>query len=129
MESSQNALSLPSPSSPFPSSANPLPASVILPPAASLGWKPAFGKSELPPASARCSEKGCVFPAASGGSGRCLQHERQSREPVLFSSHQPTHVVLERSRFNVPEADTETGASRTRDRRRLVALREAFLEE
>lgn len=129
MQSSQNVLRLPDPCGPFPSCADTLHAPVILPPPASMGWKPAFGKPEVSARSVRCSEKGCVFPAASGSSGQCRQHERQSREPVLFSSHQPTHVVMERSRFSVPGDEIEAAPSRTRDRRRLVALREAFLEE
>lgn len=131
MQSSPNVVRFPKPSDSLPPSVSCLPAPVIMPPAAAPGWKPAFGRAEFPavPPNPRCSEKGCVFPAASGTSGQCRQHERQSREPILFSSHQPTHEVLERSRFNVPENEVETGASRSRDRRRLEALREAFLEE
>src|SRR2546421_11515211 len=37
-------------------------------------------------AAQRCSEKGCVFPAAGQGTGKCRQHQRQHREPALFSS-------------------------------------------
>jgi hypothetical protein len=72
----------------------------------------------------RCLEKGCVFPAAY--EGRCLQHERQAREPVLFSSHQPTRVVLDQGRFDLPQEEIDT--SRVKDRRKLAALREKFLE-
>lgn len=75
----------------------------------------------------RCAERGCVFPAVSVQAGKCLQHLRQSREPVLFSSWQPTRAVLERARFDLPNEDE--GHSRGSDRRKLVAMREAFLEE
>jgi hypothetical protein len=76
-------------------------------------------------ASTRCQEKACVFPAARGG--RCLQHDRQTREPFLFSSHQPTRVVLDQGKFGVPEEEIDT--SRAQDRRKLAALRETFLED
>lgn len=94
-------------------------------------WEP-VSRAEIliPPVLApdgRCSEKGCVFPAAPKGQGKCLHHYRQASEPIFFSSHQPTRVVLERGRFGVPEAEVDT--SRNRDRRQLAAIREAFLED
>lgn len=75
----------------------------------------------------RCSEKGCVFPASTDGSGRCVQHDRQSREPSLFSSFQPTRLVLDRAKFGLPEVEVDT--SRVKDRRKLADMRQAFLED
>ena len=80
-------------------------------------------RSELP----RCSTKGCVFPASPGGAGRCLYHEIEELEPVHFASRQPTQWVLEQAKFGLP--DEECDASAARDRRRLAALRERFLED
>jgi hypothetical protein len=57
----------------------------------------------------------------------CLHHYRQIQEPILFASHQPTRAVVERGRFGIPEHEVDT--SRLKDRRRLAALREAFLED
>jgi len=109
----------------------PVPAALLEPAPRPLGWNTvSFPGIKVPAASAsdgRCSEKGCVFPAASGAQGMCLHHHRQASEPVLFSSHQPTRVVLERGRFAVPEGEVDT--SRNRDRRQLAAIREAFLED
>ncbi len=94
-------------------------------------WKPAAIQTPSPEPSplarARCSERGCVFPASPGTEGKCLHHLRQAQEPVLFSSCQPTRAVLERSRFGVPQAEVDT--SRRCDRRRMAAIREAFLED
>jgi hypothetical protein len=99
---------------------------VLLPALESLPWKSTPPWAVPPPqASSRCLEKGCVFPAAF--EGRCLQHERQAREPILFSSHQPTHVVLEQGKFGFPQSEIDDG-SRIRDRRKLAALRESLLE-
>lgn len=75
----------------------------------------------------RCSEKGCVFPASPDGSGRCVQHDRHTREPVLFSSFQPTRMVLDRAKFGVAEIEVDT--SRAQDRRKLAGIRQAFLED
>ncbi len=74
----------------------------------------------------RCSEKGCVFPAAWGDTGKCLHHHRQQREPGFFHSHQPTMLLLDRAKFGLPDSEPED--SRAQDRRRLAALWEAFLE-
>jgi hypothetical protein len=75
----------------------------------------------------RCSTKGCVFPAAAHGMGKCRHHELEEREPRHFFSCQPTQLVLDRARFGLP--DEECDNSRSRDRRRLAALREQFLED
>ncbi|HLI29918.1 MAG TPA: hypothetical protein VKV79_02315, partial [Terriglobia bacterium] len=97
----------------------------------SIGWQmggfPGVTVPPTPVPNGRCSEKGCVFPAASSGQGKCLHHYRQASEPVLFSSHQPTRAVLDRGRFGIPEQEVDT--SRNRDRRELAAIREAFLED
>ncbi len=105
--------------------ANPAPETMLLPNLDPRPWQDPLPNRPAT-ASGRCSERGCVFPAAGTATGRCRQHERQAREPILFSSHQPTRVVLESGRFDVPEADGES--LRSRDRRRMAALREAFLE-
>jgi len=73
----------------------------------------------------RCSERGCIYPAGPGESGRCLQHQRQQREPALFHSRQPSMILLDCAKFGLPEEEPED--SRFRDRRRLAAQREAFL--
>jgi hypothetical protein len=76
----------------------------------------------------RCSEKGCVFPAAEG-TDRCLQHHRQLSEPVFYSSHQPSFAVLEQARFGPLRLRWIKGAATTHgiDRRRLAAQRQSFL--
>lgn len=80
----------------------------------------------LPGAHQRSSVKGCVFPAASAQSGKCLQHDRQYQEPSLFRSHQPSMLLLDRAKFGVP--DSESNDSRANDRRRLAKIREDFLD-
>lgn len=107
-----------------------MPAPVTLPAPVSLSWKPASimppAHPVAPPSPARCSEKGCVFPGAPGAGGKCVHHLRQSREPILFASYQPTRAVLDRGRFEIPDEEVDT--SRTHDRRKMAAIREAFLE-
>lgn len=76
-------------------------------------------------AAGRCRVRGCVYPA--GPTGSCLHHQRQASEPRFFQSHQPTMLLLDRARFDVP--DSEPDDTRAHDRRRLAAAREAFLEE
>jgi len=76
---------------------------------------------------ARCRIKGCIFPAAPHTNGRCLHHYRQENEPTLFHSHQPTLLILEHAKFELPL--THTKDFRRSDQRRLAALREAFLLE
>lgn len=73
---------------------------------------------------ARCSVKGCVFPASSSISGKCEYHTRQQEEPVLFRSHQPTGLFLDPTRMG--PADQEYDGSRKRDRRRMAAMWEQF---
>jgi hypothetical protein len=82
------------------------------------------------PAQDRCVEKGCVFPAEDV-EGRCLQHQRQRREPLLYSSQQPSLALLDRSRFGPLRLEyvEEPKLSRAHDRRRLAAERERFLAE
>jgi hypothetical protein len=75
----------------------------------------------------RCSEKGCIFPATESGTGKCLLHDLEEREPALFLSCQPTMLLLDQAKFGLP--DPEADYSRARDRRRLATLREEFLEE
>ncbi len=72
----------------------------------------------------RCSERGCVFPASSAGSGRCVYHTRQQEEPILFRSHQPTGLFLDPARMG--PADQEYDGSRKRDRHRMAELWEQF---
>jgi hypothetical protein len=73
---------------------------------------------------ARCSEKGCVFPAASSGSGKCAYHMHQQEEPTLFRSHQPTGLLLDPARMAPTEKEYD--GSRKRDRRRMAELWERF---
>jgi hypothetical protein len=73
----------------------------------------------------RCSVKGCVFPAASG-EGNCVQHDRQRQEPSLFSSRQPSMLLLDRAKFGSLDAEPED--SRANDRRRMAKIRENFLD-
>lgn len=75
----------------------------------------------------RCSEKGCVFPAASSGCGMCVYHVHQQEEPVLFRSHQPTGMLLDPSRTLPTEKEYE--GSRKRDRRRMAASWEQFQDD
>ena len=75
----------------------------------------------------RCSEKGCIYPSARQGLGRCLYHERQRAEPSLFHSQQPSLLVLTKAMFGVAADEPED--SRQRDRRRLADLRQILLEE
>ena len=76
----------------------------------------------------RCNEKACVFPQARPGSGKCLQHERQSSEPDLFGSRQPSMLLLDRAKFGVPDSDLDEEASRANDRRHLSRLWQTFQE-
>lgn len=74
--------------------------------------------------SARCSEKGCVFPASTQGGGKCSYHLHQEEEPVLFRSHQPTGMLLDPAR-SMPSENDDSG-SRKRDRRRMATIWEQF---
>ena len=79
------------------------------------------------PRPARCRVKGCIFPAASARTGRCLVHDRAEKEPKHFLSVQPSILLVDRAKFGIPDPDYED--LRARDRRRLAALRERFREE
>lgn len=87
--------------------------------------KPSFALVAFP--SERCTVKGCVFPAMRPGSGTCAYHDRQQFEPALFESFQPSILLLEQAKFNLPPEEIDD--TRALDRRRLVAEREAFLLE
>jgi hypothetical protein len=97
---------------------------------------PGGGVPKIPPRAVgldppgRCSERGCVFPATDG-EGRCLQHQRQWREPIFYSSHQPSSALLEQGKFGPVRTEQVGGAGtgRTGDRRRLAAERQSFLGE
>ena len=82
----------------------------------------------VPILSARCNEKGCVFPAALLGSGRCCHHDRQDQEPALFLSQQPSMLLLDHAKFGLADSEFERGGSRSGDRRRLARLWETFQE-
>lgn len=74
--------------------------------------------------SPRCSEKGCVFPSSTRGSGKCSYHRHQQEEPSLFRSNQPTGLFLDPAR-SMPEDQDESGG-RKRDRRRMATIWEQF---
>ena len=77
-----------------------------------------------PRTSARCGEKGCVFPAGENGSGLCSHHLRQQLEPAFFSSWQPSWLLAHRP---VTAYDRSRSAyHRSYDRRRLAAQRVIF---
>jgi len=101
----------------------PSPGQMVLPPKI----KP---KAVMPTLPGRCVEKGCVFPAAPGADGRCLNHLRQQQEPALYSSYQPSSALVARGKFGPAKADEgERADKRGIDRRRLMAERERFLNE
>lgn len=75
----------------------------------------------------RCTEKGCVFPSELAGGGECAYHHRQFLEPACFSSQQPTRLLLDHARFNLP--DSAPAEPRSSDRRRLAAERARFMLE
>jgi len=76
----------------------------------------------------RCTEKGCVFPAARLDSGKCRQHERQDQEPSVFTSQQPSMMMLDQAKFGPPDSDCEQREWRARDRRRQARQWQAFHE-
>jgi hypothetical protein len=78
------------------------------------------------PSSARCAEKGCIFPAL-GGTGKCVHHYREEHEPSMYHSKQPTWAALQQGRFVEPREELNFG-SREADRRRIDTERETFLE-
>ena len=77
----------------------------------------------------RCVEKGCVFPAVPGSGGRCLHHSRQQQEPGLYSSLQPSSMLLACGKFGPSRAEVAERRGDLEDRRRLVKEREKFLGE
>jgi hypothetical protein len=78
-----------------------------------------------PAPSARCSVKGCVFPAPAQGRTECHYHELLRSEAELFQSHQPSHLLSLRAPFGIP--DQEPDDSRQQDRKRQAVEREAFI--
>jgi hypothetical protein len=86
-----------------------------------------FSQAAGPSGRSRCREKGCIFPATRLSPGKCLPHYLEECEPALFLSCQPTMLLLDQAKFGLP--DVEGDDWRARDRRRLAALREQFLEE
>lgn len=77
--------------------------------------------------SPRCSEKGCVFPAASLHSMKCAYHELQFEEPALFHSQQPSLLLLDAARCT--SGDEDYDEDRKRDRRRMAKQWEEFLKD
>ena len=84
--------------------------------------RPAPAPVPRPPA--RCSVKGCVFPAPLTGHTTCRYHELFQSEAELFQTYQPSQALLRHAPFGVPEYEPDD--SRYRDRKRQVAEREAF---
>ena len=81
----------------------------------------------VPLPSARCSVKGCVFPAPLPGHTMCHYHEllQSDAEAELFQSQQPTLLLSLQAPFGIP--DDEPDDSRQQDRKRQAAEREAFI--
>lgn len=105
---------------------SPLPAPSA--PAQSLGISLLSDSSALRGFVPRCSEKGCVFPQSRPGCAKCRQHERQSSEPDLFASRQPSVLLLDRAKFGVPDSDVDDQGSRATDRRNIAKLWQSFQE-
>ncbi len=80
-----------------------------------------------PTVSARCREKGCIFPAVGRAGGKCVHHYREEREPTMYLSKQPTRAALDHGKF-IPADEELMFGSRQADRRRFEAEREAFFE-
>jgi hypothetical protein len=126
LSSAPQAFRLPSP---VPGSTCGVPAESIPPglnatPEALTGPRPASGSASAARSPARCGEKGCVFPAKEDESGLCSYHLKQQLEPALFSSWQPTWLLV-----NQPAAGfdgSQSARGRSRDRRRLAAQCKAF---
>ncbi len=78
--------------------------------------------------SPRCSEKGCVFPAASPESMKCAYHELQFEEPALFRSQQPSQLLLDAAHCTAGDSE-DYDEGRKRDRRRMAKQWEEFLKD
>jgi hypothetical protein len=78
-----------------------------------------------PAPSARCSVKGCVFPAPPQGRAECRYHELLRSEAELFQSHQPSHLLELRAPFGI--AEEESDDSPQQDRKRQAAEWDAFV--
>lgn len=94
----------------------------------SAGPRPEITATPVPSlSSARCSVKGCVFPAGSLSPRLCHYHEllQSDSEAQHFQSHQPTHLLSLQAPFGI--ADEEPDDSRQQDRRRQTAERESYL--
>jgi hypothetical protein len=94
-----------------------------------LSLQTAADQDRLPASSIpmRCSEKGCVFPAARATKGKCLDHDRRYCVPELFHSFQPTMLLMDQAKYILPDSEFED--SRHLDRRRLADDRLAAFEE
>jgi hypothetical protein len=93
---------------------------------------PSVTAPERPPqvtetASARCQERGCIFPALGRAGGKCVHHYREEREPAMYVSKQPTRAALDHGKFFHVDEELMFG-SREADRRRFDAERQAFFE-
>ncbi len=78
-----------------------------------VGPPQAGSRSSVIP-SARCSVRGCIFPATGGNPPRCAYHQREVNEPQMFETHQPSHLFLGKANYGLP--DTEPDDSRLRAR-------------
>ena len=67
-----------------------------------------------------------------GSAGRCIHHQRQQQEPGLYSSQQPSSILVARGKFGPARAEEMESAARrenVKDRRRMMAERERFMGE
>ena len=100
-----------------------------------LGLRPSPDPPKLKPRAVilsvpgRSVERGCVFPAIAGSSGRCLHHSRQQQEPGLYSSLQPSSMLVACGRFGPSRTEEAERRGDREDRRRLLEEREKFLGE
>ncbi len=77
--------------------------------------------------SPHCAVRGCVYPAAEGDPTRCVYHRRESNEPGMFETLQPSSLMMGRAIFGLP--DTEPDDSRRRARRQREKHGEHFGRE
>jgi len=97
----------------------------VLPPSEISEPKRPAPAAPAPSPSARCSVRGCVFPAPFAGQTRCHYHQLLHSEAEHFQSHQPTYLLMLSAPFGIP--DEEPDDSRQEDRKRQAAEREAFI--